>query len=100
MQKYYNTLNKEEKRRIKDLYFKKYHNSDLETRLKRLKVYAIISYVFAIFVLISALILDDDLTGSIILSITMFILGTVYMFGSLIVKRNVLNKIALKNKKK
>lgn len=99
MQKYYNTLNKEQKNHIKELYNKNYKDTDLQARLKRLKIYAIISYAFAIFVLVSAYLLDDDILGSIIIAVTMFVLGTVYIIGSLIVKRNVLNKIALKEKK-
>lgn len=98
MKKYYQTLNKTEKNKVKELYEKKYHNSDLETRLFRLKLYALVSYIFASIILIYSFLYEQNKTGSLIISITLLILGTTYFIGSLIIKLNVLNKIALQNK--
>lgn len=98
MKYYYQTLNSLEKKKIKNLYEQKYGNSDLNKRLLRLKIYAFISYVCAFFILAYSYKFEANQTGSIITSITLFILGTTYFIGSIIIKLNVLNKIALENK--
>lgn len=100
MKKYYNTLSKEQKLKIKDLYDKEYANSELEMRFKRLRFYSLVSIVFAIVVLVYSLMYESSKIGSMILVVTLFILALVYLIGIFIIKQNVLNKIALKNKKK
>ncbi len=98
MKKYYQTLSTEEKKKIKSIYERDYGNSDLAARLIRLKFYALIAYVCASIILAYSLAFETNKTGSIIIAVTLMILGTVYFFGSIIIKLNVLNKIALENK--
>lgn len=100
MKKYYNTLNKEQKLEVKALYNKKYSNSDLETRFKRLRIYALVSLIFAIVILVYTFMYEESKLGSIIMAVTLIILAIVYLVGTIIIKQNVLNKVALENKKK
>lgn len=99
MKKYYNTLDKTKKKEIQELYKKRYAKSDLETRFFRLRIYAGVALLFAIFVLIYALIYEENKTASIILAITLTVLALVYLIGIFIIKRNVLNKLALEKGK-
>ncbi len=99
MKKYYQTLNKEQKQEIKKLYNKKYTKSDLEARLNRLIIYSGAGYFFGAIILIYALKFEQKPLGSIIIAITLIIIATVYLIGRYIIKQNVLNKIAIKNKK-
>lgn len=98
MKTYYQTLSKDKKEEIKQIYQKEYAKSDLQIRLTRLKIYSLIGYLFSIIILLYAFKIESNKTGSIILATTLIILATVYLIGSILIKRNVLNKIALKNK--
>lgn len=100
MKKYYQRLTKEQKKDINIKYEKEYGNSDLQVRLNRLKVYAGIGYLFGIILLIYTFKFDEPKIGNIIIAITLFVVSTVYLVGRYIIKLNVLNKIALKNKDK
>ncbi|MCM1052916.1 MAG: hypothetical protein NC483_02945 [Ruminococcus sp.] len=98
MKKYYQTLSDEEKRKVKNIYERDYGNSDLAARLIRLKFYALISYVCASIILAYSLVFEANKVGSIIIAVTLMVLGTVYFVGSIVIKLDVLNKIALENK--
>ncbi len=99
MKKYYHTLSKEKKKEIKEQYKKDYAGSDVAVRLLRLKIYAIIGYLFSIVILAYAFKFEESKIGSIIMAVTLIIVSTVYVVGSIIVKNRLLNKIALKQKK-
>lgn len=98
MKKYYFTLTKEKRKRVKDQYKKEYEKSDLKVRLLRLYLYAIIGYLSAIILLIYAIKIEEEKTGSIIIAIILILTSTIFLIGSTLIKINVLNKIALKNK--
>ncbi len=98
MKKYYSRLSKEKKKNIKELYKKEYGSSDVQTRLVRLKIYAILGYLFSIVMLAYSFKFEDNKIGTIIIAITLICVSTVYVIGSIIVKRRLLNKLALKNK--
>lgn len=98
MKKYYSRLSKEKKKNIKELYKKEYSNSDVQVRLTRLKIYAIIGYLFSLVILAYSFKFEENKIGTIIIAITLMCVSTVYVIGSIIVKRRLLNKLALKNK--
>lgn len=98
MKKYYSTLDKNKKQEIKTKFKKEYKNTDLNVRLIRLRIYAGIGYVLSIFIFIDSLLHEESKIGSMIIAITLFIASTFFLVGSFLVKLNVLNKIALKNK--
>lgn len=100
MKKYYQTLSKEKKKEVKKRYIKEYAKTDLDVRLTRLLAYSIVGYVFALIILLSAIFLEENKTGSIIISVTLFIVATVFIVGRYLIKLKVLNKIALNSKRK
>jgi len=98
MKKYYHTLNKDSQKKIKEIYKSEYINTSLNARLSRLNLYAIIGYVSAIMILILSIKTEDSIIGSVIISITLVLVSTIFLIGSYLIKLKVLNKIALKNK--
>lgn len=100
MKKYYNTLSKEEKLRIKETYKNEYKNSELRVRLVRLVIYAMIGYITSIVLYIEAFTKNDSKILDIVIATTLFIASTIFLIGSIFLKQKILNKIALKNKKK
>lgn len=100
MKKYYQTLNKEEKEKIKNIYKEEYKNSDLRVRLVRLIIYAMIGYITSIILIIEAFMDKSNIILNVIIAITLTIASTIFLIGSIILKQKTLNKIALKNKKK
>lgn len=98
MKKYYQTLNKEQKNKIKEAYKKEYANTDLQIRLTRLVIYAVIGYLSGIIILIEAFMIEENKLGSMIIASTLLVLSTTFLIGRSLVKVKVLNKIALKNK--
>lgn len=100
MKKYYSTLSKEEKTKIKDIYKDEYKNSDLKVRLVRLVIYAMIGYITSIVLYIEAFIKNDSKILDIVIATTLFIASTIFLVSSMVLKQKTLNKIALKNKKK
>lgn len=100
MKKYYNTLNKEEKSKIKEMYKEEYQNSELRVRLVRLIIYAIIGYITTIVLCFDAFLKKENFTLNIIIAVTLFIASTIFLIGSITLKQKTLNKIALKKPKK
>ena len=100
MKKYYNTLSKEEKAKVKNTYKEEYKNSDLKIRLVRLIIYAIMGYITSIVLYLDAFIGKESKILNITIATTLFIASTIFLTGSIILKQKTLNKIALKNKKK
>lgn len=100
MKKYYNTLNKEEKEKIKKIYKSDYKDSELRIRLVRLLIYAIIGYITSIVLCIEAFIKNNTKTLDIVIATTLFIASSIFLVGGIILKLKTLNKIALKTKKK
>lgn len=98
MKKYYFTLTKEKRKKIKDQYKKEYEKSDLRVRLLRLNLYTVIGYLSAIIILIYTIKIEEEKTGSIIIAVILIIASTIFLIGRSLIKINVLNKIALKNK--
>ena len=95
---YYQNLDKEKKKEIKEIYKVKYKDTDLEKRRTRLLIYALGGYIFAIIVLVYAFTFEDKKLGSFITSGTLVVVATIYLIGRYLVKLRVLNKIALENK--
>lgn len=100
MKKYYNTLNKENKTKIKKIYQEEYKNTDLQVRLVRLLIFAFMGYITASVLLIDALLNQTSKTLNLTIAIILFIISTVFIIGRFLVKLKVLNKIAIKNKEK
>ncbi len=98
MSNYYQTLNKEQKEKIKEEYRKSYQNSELNNRLIRLKIYSIISIIMALLILVLSFIFEDKHITSILTAIVLFIAATMFLIGEYKIKLNLLNKIALKRK--
>lgn len=100
MKKYYNTLNKENKTKIKQIYQEEYKNTDLQVRLVRLLIFALMGYITASVLLIDALLNQTSKALNLTIAIILFIISTVFIIGRFLVKQKVLNKIAIKNKEK
>lgn len=99
MKKYYDTLSKEEKNKTKEIYKNEYTNTDLKVRLVRLIIYSIIGYITSIFIFIDTIINKKSIVSNLLIAIPLFIASTVFLIASFLLKRKVLNKIALKNQK-
>lgn len=99
MKKYYSTLSKEEKAKIKNIYKEEYKNSELKIRLVRLIIYAIIGYITSIVLYLDAFIGKESKILNLTIGTTLFIASTIFLIGSITLKNKTLNKIALKNKK-
>ena len=99
MKKYYQTLSTNQKNKIKEIYQKEYANADIKTRLNHLNFYIIASYIFALLLIILGLTNKKELIMDISLALVLIIAGTSFLIGKHIIKTNLLNKIALKNKK-
>ena len=90
MKKYYNTLNKEEKNKIKEIYKKDYHNSELQIRLVRLIIYAVIGYITAIVLYLDAFLKNDSKVLNIVIATILFIASTIFLIGSITLKQKTL----------
>ncbi len=97
---YYQTLSKEEKKKVKKEYQKEYQETEIMERFRRLNIYAIIAILFGLFLIIYAYFFENKNIGSIILGITMLILALVFIIGKALVKLRLLNKVALNQKRK
>lgn len=98
MKKYYQTLNKEKKNEIKKIYNETYKNTELQSRFIRLNIYIIVAILSAFILLILSYKYEDNHVYSIIISIILIATAIVFIIGKNIIKSNLLNKIALKNK--
>lgn len=98
MKKYYSTLSREKKKEVKQIFQKEYKNTDLYTRLVRLYIYAGIGFISSIIIFGEAFVYDEKRVESLLIAIPLFIASFIFLIGSIIIKRNTLNKIALKNK--
>lgn len=96
---YYNTLDKNSQKQIIQQYKKDYAKSDFANRIKRLFYYSIISYALAIVLLTYAFKTQDDIIGNTILSVSLIIMATIFLFGRHVALIRMLNKIALDKKK-
>lgn len=95
---YYCHLNKEEKKKIQEIYKKDYAKSEFQKRLIRLAIYAVIGYLFSIFLIIYSFIQRQDVAGNLLIAIPLFLAATIFLIGRHYAKIMVLNKIALKEK--
>ena len=59
---YFNSLKKEEKKKIIQEYKKEYAKSEFQKRLFRLMIYSLVSYAFSIFLVVYSLIVHGNLT--------------------------------------
>ncbi len=99
MQKYYQRLTKEQKKEIKKIYQKEY-KTDINARLSRLSIFSILGFICAIIILVLSFKYEKEHLTSILLAILLFASSLAFILGRTYVKLNLLNKIALKNKKK
>lgn len=98
MKKYYHTLSKDKKLKVKAIYEKDYKNTEFSKYIKKLNIYIISAVIFSCLLFIDAF-KDQELNiGSLIIAITLLIASLVFIIGRYIAKLNVLNKIALKKK--
>ncbi len=98
MKKYYQTLDKEKKREIKEVYEKEYKKTDVYVRLKRLFVYAIISIITALVIVIISYFYEEEHLTSIIMALILVFMAIVFLIGRFLIKLDLLNRIALKSK--
>ena len=96
---YFNSLKKEEKKKIIQEYKKEYAKSEFQKRLFRLMIYSLVGYAFSIFLVVYSLIVQKDIVGNLLIAIPLFIAATIFLIGRHYAKLNVLNNIALKKKK-
>ena len=100
MRKYYfNSLTREEKKKIRAEYKKTYAHTEFQRRLIRLAIYSIIGFVFSIFLVSYSLIQHEDIVANLLIAIPLFIAAIIFLIGRHYAKLIVLNNIALKNKK-
>ena len=100
MQKYYQTLNKENKAKIKILYQKEYYKTPINARLTRLLIFSLLGILCAIAIVILSFKYETKHVTSILIAILLLISSLIFALGRYYVKLNLLNKIALKNKEK
>ncbi len=98
MKKYYQTLKNENKQKIKKEYQKEYQNTELQTRFTRLNIYIILAFLSALILLVLSYKYEDNHVYSIIVAIILILTGLTFIIGKYMIKINLLNKIALKNK--
>ena len=98
MQKYYQTLNKEEQAKIKETYQKEYAKSEISIRFTRLNIYIAASIFLSIILIIMGIMDKSERILDFSLAIILCIAATSFFIGKHIIKLNLLNKIALKNK--
>ena len=96
MKKYYQTLNKKQKSKIKEQNKQENQKTNIQVRLTRLLVYAIVGYLFSIFIIVDMFLRNTEKTGSIIIASTLFLASTFFLWGRFKIKLDLLNKIALK----
>ena len=92
----YKELSKDEKKKIQEKYKKEYAKSDFEARIKRLLIYAIVGYVFAIALVIYSFIRPEETAGNLLIAIPLFIAATIFLIGRYYAKRMLYDKIASK----
>ena len=100
MKKYYQTLNKEKKAEIKKIYQDKYKGSELTSRLNKLTIYIVLAIIAAIVLVVLSLLYEDSHISSFIIAALLVITAIIFMVGKYLIKSNLLNKIALENKKR
>ena len=98
MQKYYQTLSKEEKQKIKNIYHQEYQKSEINTRFIRLNIYSFAAIFFSIILLILGITNKNERILDIGMAIILLITALSFLLGKHLIKLNLLNKIALKNK--
>ena len=99
MKKYYQTLDKEKKDKIKEIYKKEYQKSEVDVRLKRLNIYIILAFLASIALIVLSLLYEDGHVTSFIMAGILIAIGIIFIIGKRMIKINLLNKIALNNKK-
>ncbi len=100
MKKYYQTLNSNAKKEIKEQYKKEYHHSELETRFTRLNIYIVLALISALVLIILSYQYEKNHIYSIIIAIILVMAALTFLIGKYFIKLNILNKIALKSQKK
>ena len=96
MKRYYSRLSKEEKSNIKKLYYERYDKSEFNIRIIRLRICFILGYFTSLLIISDMFIRNTEKVGNIIIVITLFLASTFFLVGSIKLKLDVLNKIALK----
>ena len=81
MKKYkYQTLTKEEKRKAKNDFYQTDNGKNLKKRFDRLFLYSILLTMFAIYIVISAII-NDDAFYNYIYGISLFVMAIIFLIG-------------------
>lgn len=81
MKKYkYQTLTKEEKRKAKNDFYRTDNGKNLKKRFDRLFLYSILLTMFAIYIVISAII-NDDAFYNYIYGISLFVMAIIFLIG-------------------
>ena len=81
MKKYnYQTLTKEEKRKAKNDFYQTDNGKNLKKRFDRLFLYSILLTMFAIYIVISAIINDDEFYNY-IYGISLFVMAIIFLIG-------------------
>ena len=81
MKKYnYQTLTKEEKQKAKNDFYQTDNGKNLKKRFDRLFLYSILLTMFAIYIVISAIINDDEFYNY-IYGISLFVMAIIFLIG-------------------
>lgn len=81
MKKYkYQTLTKEEKQKAKNDFYQTENGKNLKKRFDRLFLYSILLTMFAIYIVISAII-NDDAFYNYIYGISLFVMAIIFLIG-------------------
>lgn len=81
MKKYkYQTLTKEEKQKAKNDFYQTDNGKNLKKRFDRLFLYSILLTMFAIYIVISAIIKDDEFYNY-IYGISLFVMAIIFLIG-------------------
>ncbi len=81
MKKYkYQTLTKEEKQKAKNDFYQTDNGKNLKKRFDRLFLYSILLTMFAIYIVISAII-NDDAFYNYIYGISLFVMAIIFLIG-------------------
>lgn len=99
MKKYkYQTLSKEEKKKVTDKYFNTNEGLELKKRLNRVLIYSIILFLFGLYLLIEEIIKNDSIAQYIYSSILMIISIVFLLFRRKLILEHVNDYLVTKKK--
>ncbi len=96
MKNKYQRMNKEEKQKCKEKYYKTEKGKEMKVRFIRLNIIGIVGIFFSIFLIINGYIENSINIWTWIWASILFICSMIFIIGSSILKGKVLNNFAVK----